>query len=254
MAKHIGLDVLALGAHPDDVELAAGGAMCLMARQGHRVGIVDLTRGELGSRGDPEGRRQEAEAAAGIIGLEARENLGIPDGDIAPSKENQLGVIRMLRRYRPRIVLTHPMRCRHPDHSAAAQLTVDACFYSGLRKIETSDADTAEQQPWRPHHILHYAEVVPFEPTLVVDVTETWEQRTRALQAYKSQFFNPEYEPGADEPETFVSNAAFFQWIEARARMYGYAIGATYGEAFLYRGLLGVSSLANILQRERPFH
>jgi bacillithiol biosynthesis deacetylase BshB1 len=248
------LDVLALAAHPDDVELCAGGTVCLMVKQGYRVGIVDFTRGELGSRGTPALRMEEAQAAAEIIGLSARENLGLPDGDIANTKPNQLRLIRVIRRYRPHIVLLNPTECRHPDHGAAARLATDALFYSGLRKVVTVDDDGNPQEPWRPHHALHYLQAVEFEPTFVVDVTEVWEQRIRALQAFKSQFFNPGYEPAAGEPETFVSNPAFFEWIEARARAYGYKIGATYGEPFLYRhGPVGVGDLVGVLKREKPF-
>lgn len=248
------LDVLALAAHPDDIELCAGGTVCLLARQGYDVGIVDFTRGELGSRGSPELRMEEAEAAAGIIGLEARENLGLPDGDIANTKENQRALIRRIRRYRPRIVLINAPECRHPDHCAAAELATEALFYSGLRKIETQADDGTAQEPWRPHHVLHYMQAVRFEPTFVVDVTEVWEQRIEALQAFKSQFYNPDYEPDPDEPETFVSNPEFFQWVEARARTYGYKVGATYGEPFLYRqGPVGVTDLPDVLSMDKPF-
>lgn len=247
------LDVLAFAAHPDDVELSAGGTMCLLARQGYRVGIVDFTRGELGSRGTPEGRLEEARAAAAIIGLAARENLGLPDGDIENSKAHQRKVIRMVRRYRPHVALVGAPVCRHPDHCAATRLAVDALFYSGLRKVETVDDDGTPQEPWRPHHVLHYMQAVSFEPTLVVDVTETWEQRTRALQAFQSQFFNPDYQPDDDEPDTFISNLDFFHWIEARARTYGYQVGAAYGEPFLYRGPLGVGDLVSTLAREKRY-
>ena len=248
------LDVLALAAHPDDVELCAGGTMCALARQGYQLGIVDFTRGELGSRGTPEGRLQEAQEAAKIMGLAARENLGLPDGDIQNTKPNQLKLIRMVRRYRPHIVLVNPLECRHPDHGAAARLAVDALYYSGLRKLETTEGEGTPQEPWRPHHVLHYMQTLPFEPTFVVDVSDVWEQRIKALQAFKSQFFNPDYEPAADEPDTFVSNPDFFQWIEARARAYGYKVGATYGEPFLYRhGPVGVSDLVSVLTREKPF-
>lgn len=248
------LDVLALAAHPDDVELCAGGTVCLLARQGYRVGIVDFTKGELGSRGTPELRMEEAERAAEIIGLSARENLGLPDGDIANTKANQRALIERIRRYRPHVVLINAPECRHPDHCAAATLATDALFYSGLRKIETKGPDGAKQEPWRPHHVLHYMQAVPFDPTFVVDVTEVWEQRIEALQAFRSQFHNPDYEAGEDEPETFVSNPAFLQWIEARARTYGYKVGATYGEPLLYRhGPVGVSDLMGVLEQEKEY-
>lgn len=248
------LDVLALAAHPDDVELCAGGTVCLMVKQGYGVGIVDFTQGELGSRGTPALRLEEAQAAAEIMGLSARENLGLPDGDIANTKANQLKVIRRVRRYRPHIALINAPDCRHPDHCAAAKLSTDAFFYAGLRKVETFEDDGTPQEPWRPHHVLHYMQAVPFEPTFVVDVSEVWEQRVAALQAFRSQFYNPGYTPEADEPETYVSNPAFFAWIEARARTYGYQVGATYGEPFLYRhGPVGVSDLVGLLRREKAF-
>jgi bacillithiol biosynthesis deacetylase BshB1 len=248
------LDVLALAAHPDDVELCAGGTMCLLAKQGYATGIVDFTQGELGSRGTPELRLQEAERAADIMGLEARDNLGLPDGNIANTKANQRALIQRIRRYRPHVVLINADTCRHPDHCAAAELAADALFYSGLRKVETTDTDGTAQEPWRPHHVLHYMQARSFEPTLVVDVSDVWDQRIEALQAFKSQFFNPDYDADADEPETYVSNPEFFQWIEARARTYGYTIGATHGEPFRYRGgPIGVGDLMDALDREKPY-
>ena len=234
MSSSTPLDILAFGAHPDDVELAAGGTMRLCALQGYRTGIVDLTRGELGSRGTPELRTREAQAAADILGVVVRENLGLPDGNI--TDDGRMDIIRVLRTWRPRVVMTHPMVCRHPDHVRTARLVVDACFYSGLRKLTSEDNAGRPQAPWRPKHVLHFAEVVPFNPTLIVDVTATWADRTRALQCYASQVHNPDYVPQKDEPETYVSNPDFFQWIEARACTYGYAVGAKFGEPFLYRG------------------
>ncbi len=248
------LDVLALAAHPDDVELCAGGTVCTLANAGYDVGIVDFTRGEMASRGTPELRLKEAKAAAEVIGLAARENLGLPDGDIANSKANQRAVVRVIRRYRPSVVLINSLECRHPDHCAAARLSIDAMYYAGLRKLSTTEDDGTPQEPWRPHHVLHYMQAVPFEPTFVVDVSEVWEQRIEALQAFKSQFFNPDYEAREEEPETFVSNPSFFKWVEARARTYGYTVGATYGEPLLYRhGPVGVSDLMQVLEQERPF-
>lgn len=226
--------------------------MCLLAKQGYRTGIVDFTRGELGTRGTPEQRAEEAQRAAEILGVVARENLGLPDGDIANTQANQRALIRAIRRYRPAIVLINAPEDRHPDHSAAANLAADALFYSGLAKIETTDEAGAVQAPWRPHHVLHYMQSLTFEPTFVVDVTDVWDQRVAALQAFASQFYNPAYDDG--EPETFISNKGFFDWVEARARVYGYRIGATYGEPFLYRhGPVGVTDLVQMLGRERPF-
>ena len=248
------LDVLALAAHPDDVELCAGGIVCLLVKQGYRVGVVDLTRGELGSRGTPEGRMEEAEAAAAIMGLAARENLGIPDGGIENTEENRRKAIRIVRRYRPPVVLVGAPECRHPDHGNATRLSVDALFYGGLRRVQTSEDDGAPQEPWRPSHVLHYMQAIPFEPTFVVDVSEVWAQRTQALQAFKSQFYNPDYAPEEGEPDTYISNPDFFRWVEARARTYGYRVGATYGEPLLYRhGPVGVGDLMGLLGRERPF-
>ena len=248
------LDVLALAAHPDDVELCAGGTVCLLAQQGYDVGICDFTKGQLGSRGTPELRMEEAERASEIIGLTARENLGMMDGDIRNTREAQLKVIEVVRRYRPHIVLINPPESRHPDHKDAAELSTDALYYSGLKEIETTGPNGASQDPWRPHHILHYMQAVSFEPTLVVDVTSVWDQRIEALQAFKSQFHNPDYEAGEDEPETFVSNPEFFEWIKSQARTYGYKVGATYGEPFLYRhGPFGVKDLPSVLGMEKEF-
>jgi len=245
------LDVLAFGAHPDDAELAAGGTLRLCVLQGHAAGIVDLTRGELGSRGTSRIRAEEARAAGEVLGLAVRENLGMADGAI--TDQGRTAIIRALRTWRPRIVLTHPPECRHPDHVQTAKLVVEACFYSGLRKLVTEDANGQTQQPWRPRHVLHFAEVMPFEPTLVVDVTSTWADRTRALQCYASQVHHPDYVPKMDEPETFISNPDFFAWIEARARMWGYRIGARYGEPFAYRGVMGTSDLMSALSLDARF-
>lgn len=248
------LDVLAFGAHPDDVELCAGGTVCLLSEQEYRVGVVDLTLGQLGSRGTPELRAKEAASASAVMGLAARENLGLMDGAIENTRENQLRVIEVVRRYRPHVALVGSLECRHPDHGAGARLCLDSLFYAGLKKISTVDGEGRAQDPWRPHHVLHYMQAIDFEPTFVVDVSRVWEQRIRALQAFRSQFFNPDYEAAEDEPETFVSNEGFFKWIEARARTYGYRIGAEYGEPFLYRhGPVGVSDLMAVLGGEKRF-
>ncbi|MFN3596597.1 MAG: bacillithiol biosynthesis deacetylase BshB1 [Rubricoccaceae bacterium] len=243
------LDVLALAAHPDDVELCAGGTMCLLAKQGYRTGIVDFTRGELGTRGTPETRLAEAQRASEILGLAARENLGLPDGGLDDTPAHRLAVIRAVRRHRPAVVLLNAPEDRHPDHGHAARLAAHALFYAGLARIETEDDDGSPQAPWRPFHALHYMQAVEFTPTLVVDVTDVWEQRMAALMAFESQFGVSD---GA--PQTFIANPGFLEWVEARARAYGYRIGATYGEPLLYRhGPIGVSDLGAFLGRERPF-
>ncbi|MFK7846621.1 MAG: bacillithiol biosynthesis deacetylase BshB1 [Rhodothermales bacterium] len=248
------LDLLAFAAHPDDVELCAGGTMCLLAKQGYSTGIVDLSQGELGSRGTPALRKEEAAEASKILGISARVNLGMPDGDIQNTKANQLKIIETIRRFRPHIILLNAPLDRHPDHGDAAELVKSALFYAGLIKVETRGPDGTLQEPWRPDHALHYMQSTPFEPTMIVDVSDVWTQRMEAMQAFKSQFFNPGYKAGKDEPQTFISNPEYFKWIEARARTYGYMIGATYGEPFLYnQGPIGVTDLFATLSRKKEF-
>jgi bacillithiol biosynthesis deacetylase BshB1 len=241
------LDVLAIAAHPDDVELSIGGTMCVLQEQGYRTGIVDLTRGELGTRGTPETRAEEAAAAAEVLGLAFRRNLGLPDGDIRNTKAAQRPIVQAVRATRPRIVLVNAPEDRHPDHGDAARLATDALFASGLARLETVGSDGAPQAPWRPSHVLHYMNTLEFEPTFVVDVTAVWERRLAALHAFGTQF-------GAADggPETFISTPAFLQFVEARARSFGYRIGATYGEPLLYRhGPIGIDDLVQTLGRER---
>jgi bacillithiol biosynthesis deacetylase BshB1 len=248
------LDVLAFGAHPDDVELCAGGTICTLTAGGYRVGVVDLTHGQLGTRGTPELRDEEARRASTIMELAVRENLHMMDGAIDNTRENQLRIVRVVRKYRPHVALIGALECRHPDHGAAARLCADAFFYAGLPKIDTKSEEGQPQEPWRPHHVLHYMQALTFEPTFVVDVSNVWGQRIEALKAFGSQFYNPDYEPADDEPETFVSNEGFFKWIEARARTYGYRIGAEFGEPLLYRhGPVGVKDLVAVLREEKPY-
>ena len=238
------LDVLAIAAHPDDVELSVGGTMCLLARQGYRTGIVDLTRGELGTRGTPEMRAEEAAEASRIMQIQTRSNLGMPDGNIENTLENRLKLIREIRLHRPQIILMNPLVCRHPDHGAAARLTIDCLFYAGLKKMETQDEAGRLLEPWRPSHALHYVQSAEFEPSLIVDVSEVWQERMETLWAFKSQFHNPNNPSSAQGPQTFISNPGFLDWIESRAKAYGYRIGAKYGEPLLYhQGPFGVQDL-----------
>ncbi len=248
-------DVLAVGSHPDDVELGCGGTIASLVATGCHVGILDLTRGELGSRGTPDFREQEASEAANILGVDRRVNLGIADGNIKNSRKNRLKVIAELRATRPDILLIPAPDCRHPDHPDGARLVADAAFQSGLSMIETITPTGTAQEPWRPAHILHYMQSIAFEPTLVVDVSAFWEKRNEAVRAFRSQFHSGSSEgSSADEPETFISNPAFMEWYDARARTYGYRIGATFGEPFLYRhGPIGTDNLVGMLKKEKPF-
>lgn len=225
------LDILAFAAHPDDTELCCGGTLAALANQGKSVGVVDFSRGEMGSRGTPELRMEESEDAAKIIGLSIRENLGLPDTKLKNSEEYRLKIIKKVRQYRPHICLVGAPDDRHPDHGNATQLALDAIFYSGLIKIETQDESGNPQKPWRPSHILHYMQDRPFEADLVFDITGTFDTKKEAILAFSSQF---NVESPGDEPETYISNSKFFKGIEARARHYGHLIGAEFGEPFKY--------------------
>ncbi len=225
------LDVLAIAAHPDDTELCCGGTLAALVKQGKTVGVLDMTRGEMGSRGTPEQRLEEAKNASEIIGLEVRENLGLPDTRLQNTPEYRQKIIRKIREYRPHICLVGAPSDRHPDHDNATRLALDAIFYSGLAKIESNDADGNPQKPWRPSHILHYMQDRPFEPDIVFDISDTFEIKKKAIKAFATQF---DIDNPGDEPETYISGKRFFKGIEARARHCGHLIGATYGEPFKY--------------------
>jgi len=234
------VDILVITVHPDDAELGCGGTIAKQVAMGRTVGLVDLTKGELGTRGTPELREEEADRAAGLMGVTIRENLGMKDGFFENDEFHQRQVIYALRKYRPDIVITNALHDRHPDHGRAGNLVTDAAFLSGLRKIETSDAG-ASQSPHRPRLVLQLIQDSYIKPDIVVDVTDFWEQKVQAIKAYRSQFFDASY--GADEPETYISIPDFLDNIEARAREYGKYIGATYAEGFTCRRLLGVDDL-----------
>ena len=254
------LYALVLAAHPDDAELCAGGTIASLTHQGRRVGIIDFTLGELGSRGTVEARKQEARRAADILGVSVRHNLGLPDGQIEDTPTARLSVVTMLRAYRPHVVFTHPDACRHPDHVRAANLVKESVFSAGLIKVETRDSQGNLQQPWRPHHVLQWIQSTPILPDLVVDVSDYWAVRMEAMRAYGTQFHTGGGEgdgrlaPQSAEPETYISNPAYLDFIEARAKTWGYPIGAQYAEGFTYaQGPLGTRNLAELLSIERPF-
>lgn len=237
------LDLLVLAAHPDDAELGCGGTIARHVAMGKKVGIVDFTRGELGTRGTPETRQQEAEAATKILGLSARENLGLKDGYFQNDPESQLRVIGAIRKYRPDVVIANAIYDRHIDHGKGASLAYDACFLSGLAKILTADDAGYKQQAWRPTAFYHYIQSQFIEPDFVVDITEFWQTKLDSIKAFKSQFFNPQ----SIEPETYISKPGFLKLLEARATEYGHAIGVTYAEGFTIRRYLGVKNLFDLI-------
>ena len=223
------LDILAFGAHPDDVELGCGATIAKEIARGKKVGIIDLTRGELGTRGTAEIRDNEAANAAKILGIEVRENLGFADGFFVNDKEHQLAVIKMIRKYRPKIVLCNAIDDRHIDHGKGSKLVSDACFLSGLIKIKTtSDTTEAQQEAWRPKTVYHYIQWKNIEPDFVVDVSGYIEKKTKAILAYSSQF----YDPDSKDPETPISSKNFIDSVNYRARDLGRLIGVAYAEGF----------------------
>lgn len=222
------LDVLAFGAHPDDVELGCSGTLFKLKQQGKRIGVVDLTRGELGTRGTPQTRELEAADAARILQLDVRHNLDLGDGWFTVDQENILRVIQMIRLYRPRIVIANALSDRHTDHPKGAELVKQAFFLSGLRKIETEWEGEA-QEAYRPDHLFHYIQFFSMQPTFVVDITDEFETKMESVMAYKTQFFGS----GSSEPETPISSKRFIDSLESRAREMGTYSRTTYAEGFV---------------------
>ena len=232
------LDILVFSAHPDDAELACAGTILKHIAAGKQVGIVDLTRGELGTRGSAETRDQEAIASARILGLQFRENLGMKDGFFRNDEEHQIKIIEIIRKYQPEIILSNALHDRHPDHGRAGDLIFDASFLSGLIKVKTYYND-ADQQAWRPRMLLQYIQDRYIEPDILIDVTDFWDKKMEAVQAFSTQFFNSDI----DGEKTYISSPEFLMVIEARARELGKYIGATYAEGFTSRKYLGVDNL-----------
>jgi bacillithiol biosynthesis deacetylase BshB1 len=237
------VDILAIGVHPDDVELCASGTLLRHAAQGKSFGLLDLSRGELGTRGTAELRLQEAAEAARIMGAAFRTSLDIPDGLFTHSPENWLKIVRVIRACRPEIVLCNAPEDRHPDHGRSARLELDACFYAGLEKIETFDDRGEKQGKWRPRAVYHYIQDINLQPDFVVDITPWFKGKMDAILAYRSQFFDP----GSEEPATPISGKDFLEYIEAKAKVYGRSIGATYAEGFITPRIPGVNDLFDLL-------
>ncbi|MGR3809224.1 bacillithiol biosynthesis deacetylase BshB1 [Jiulongibacter sp. NS-SX5] len=221
------LDILVLAVHPDDAELGCGGTIAKHIAMGYKVGIVDFTRGELGTRGSAEIRDEEAAASAKVLGLSSRENLRFRDGFFRNDEEHQMELIKMIRKYKPETVFANAIEDRHPDHGRASALATDACFYSGLRMIAT-ELDGEQQEAWRPQQVYHYIQDRYIEPDFVVDISDYWDKKDAAIRAFKSQF----YDPNSAEPESYIAKPDFLDFVEARSREMGHKIGATFGEGF----------------------
>ncbi len=237
------LDILAFGVHPDDVELSCGGTLLIEMVHGKKTGIIDLTRGELGTRGTAHTRKEEAAAAAEILGVHVRENLEMRDGFFKNDEEHQLQVIQKLRQYKPEIVLCNAVEDRHPDHGRSSKLVSDSCFLSGLRKIETS-LDGVPQEAWRPKYVFHYIQDRYLNPDFVMDVSSVFEQKLQAIRAYGTQFHNPEL----DEPQTYISTPGYLDSVIYRHKMFGKMIGVDYAEGFVTEKMIGIESFDAFIQ------
>ncbi len=235
------LDILVIAAHPDDAELGCSGTIAAHVALGKKVGIVDLTQGEMGTRGTPEIRLQESAEAATILGLSARENLGFADIYFKDDEAHQLELIKIIRKYQPEIVLANAITDRHPDHGKGASLATHACFMSGLRKIDTT-LDGVKQAPWRPKFVYHYIQNNYIQPDFIFDISEYWDTKVASIMAFKSQF----YDPSSQEPASFISSPEFLPFIESRAREFGHRIMTKYGEGFTVERYIGVSDLFDL--------
>ena len=236
------LDILAFGAHPDDVELGCSGTIAKEIFLGKKVGIIDLTRGELGTRGSVEIRNNESEAAAKILGVSIRENLDMRDGFFLNDESHQMRIIEIIRKYKPEIVLCNAIDDRHIDHAKGSKLVSDACFLSGLVKIETS-IDGIQQTAWRPKLVYHYIQWKNIEPDFVVDITGFIDKKEASILAYGSQFYNP----NSEEPETPIATKNFLESIHNRSRELGRLIGTEYAEGFTVERYLAVNSLGDLI-------
>ena len=236
------LDILAFGAHPDDVELGCGGTIAKEIAFGKKVGIIDLTRGELGTRGSVEIRNQESANAAKILGVSVRENLDMRDGFFLNDESHQLEIIKMIRKYKPEIVLCNAIDDRHIDHGKGSKLVSDSCFLSGLMRIET-EYEGQKQEAWRPKLVYHYVQWKIIEPDFVVDITGYNDKKVEAILAYSSQFYNA----NSNEPETLIATKNFLESLSYRAQDLGRLVGTDYAEGFTVERYLAVNSLSDLM-------
>ncbi|MES2286923.1 MAG: bacillithiol biosynthesis deacetylase BshB1 [Bacteroidota bacterium] len=232
------LDILAIGVHPDDVELSCSGTILKHIALGKKCGIVDLTSGELGTRGSGELRLVEAANAAKILGVSVRDNLGMADGFFKNDKEHQLEIIKKIREYQPEIILCNAISDRHPDHGRASALVSEACFYSGLIRIETQ-LNSINQKAWRPKAVYHYVQDRQLKPDFVVDITAFVEKKMEAIQAFKSQFYNPD----STEPESPISTKNFLDVVKGKMTVFGRDAGFEYAEGFTVERTIGVENI-----------
>lgn len=237
------LDILGIGVHPDDVELSCSGTLLHHISLGYKVGLLDLTRGELGTRGSADIRDQEAAASALLMGALVRENCRMEDGFFQYSPENMLKIVQKIRQYQPEIVLANALNDRHPDHGRAAKLSSDACFYAGLKKIETFDAEGKPQESWRPKAIYHYIQDYHLEPDFVVDITPYMDKKIELILTFSSQF----YDPNATEPSTPISGEEFMQFVKAKNRHFGRPAGFEFAEGFNKGRYIGVRDLFDLV-------
>jgi bacillithiol biosynthesis deacetylase BshB1 len=236
------LDILAFAAHPDDVEMSCGATIAKYASQGKKVGIVDFTMGQMGTRGTPEIRLEEAAKSSEILKLEVRENRGFQDIYFTNDMDHQIKVVEMIRKFQPEIILANAQEDRHPDHGRAAEVVKSAVFLSGLKKLETT-IDGELQTPWRPRSVYHYIQSTMLKPNFVEDVSDYWEQRNTAIKAFVSQF----HDPSVNGPETFISSPEFMLMLDARGKMLGQSIGTKFGEGFIATRNLGVTNMFSLL-------
>lgn len=234
------LDVLAFGAHPDDVEIMCAGTLVKLAQEGYKVGMISLTGGESGSRGTPQDRKKEFTTATAIMSLKTGDILDIPDGQVRVSEANKIKVIKKLRQYRPKIVMAPHWETRHPDHSQCSFLIRQAVFASGLKNLNTG------QQHYRPKNLFYYMELYDFTPSFIIDISETFEIKLQAIRAHQSQFYNPN-ENNKEQEQTFISSPEFFDYIRIRAQYWGHKMGVAYGEPFYVREPLGLQKAGDLL-------
>lgn len=240
------LDILAFGAHPDDIELSCAGTLMVEKLNGKKVGIVDLTRGELGTRGTAEIRLREAADSARILGVDVRENLGMADGFFGNDEKHQKIIISAIRKFQPEIVLCNAPEDRHPDHGRSASLITGAAFLSGLKKIETL-GDNLLQKEWRPKYVFYYLQDRYLTPDFVFDITSVMDRKIDAIKAYKTQFFNPE---SNETHETYISSPDFMDSVIYRAKMLGKMIGVNYAEGYISKKMIGINDFGKLIHRD----